>query len=158
MTKTNKLAKIISLFMVISMLLACTAIFVSAGDNSDEGYSYSFSTNVKYTKGREKLDDTSCYMYYQSGSVTYTASAYGQLAENSTSHVDCSGGFLYRFTSAHQARFMYNYVWETNEKTGQTPYISIKGSCTTSGNCYGVWSPDSVYQAGVLPAGDYIKG
>ncbi len=147
--------------MVVSMLATCTAIFVSAVDNTDTPYTFSFNTNAKYTVGRLKTDDSSCYMKYSSGSISYTAKAYGKTTVNTSTHYDRSGGFVYRFTSAHQARFMYNYVYEKSHGSTAVypiaPYISIQGAATGSGTAAGLWSPDSVYEAGVLPPSDYMK-
>lgn len=152
MIKKNKLTKTICALTAVIMLLSCTTIFASAAiNNTDASYSYAFSANSKYTVGRLKKDDSSCYMYYQSGSLTYTASAYGRTSAYSATY-DCSGGYMYRFTSAHQARFMYNYVYENGYD-----FLAIKGQCLGSGTCKGVWSPDSLYESSVLPPSDYIQ-
>ena len=160
-TKSNRFAKFLCILMVASMLLACAAIFVSA-DNTDTSYTYSFNTNSRSTLGRYKEDDSCCYMKYETGSIAYTARAHGKTSATDSISYDRSGGFVYRFTSAHEARFMYNYVWEKAHVAGQIAYpiceyISINGSANGTGTATGVWSPDSVNQAGVLPPSDYMQ-
>lgn len=152
MTKTKKFAKIISVCVIVATLLSCAAIFAFATDNVDKPFTFYFTSYSGITNARRKTDYSSCYMSYTSGSLTYIASALGQHYEEEVSATDCSHGYRYRFTAAHEKRFMYNYALEDGY-----PWICIGATTVGSGTSSGVWSPDSVYQAGVLPASDYIK-
>ena len=162
-TKSNRVISTLCILMVMSMFIACASIFVSA-DNADTGFDLYFNTDANYTDARYKTDSTSCYMNYETGNITYTAFACGKETDSEfdSSLYDRSGGFVYRFTSAHEKRFMYNYVWEKAHDPAQmvypiAPCISISASANGYGTASGKWSPDSIYQAGVLPPSDYMQ-
>lgn len=153
MKRTSRAIRCALVLMMTAICLIAFTDMASANNNVDTSYTFNFSNNNKYTSPRAKYDDSCCYMYYNNGTISFKASARGQAntsisGPNST---DCSQGYKYQFTSAHQKRFMYNNVYESG-----LSYLRIKGESGSSGTAKGYWSPDSVYQATVLPPTDYI--
>ncbi len=151
--KTEKIIvkKTIALMFTV-MFLVSMILVVYAANNIDTAYNYSFSNNSAITVARAKTDSSSCYMNYNSGSISYTAQALGMPQEEGPVADDVSAGYHYSFTLAHERRFMYNYAYEWGY-----PYLCIGASCSTNGVASGLWSPDSVYEYGVLPESDFIQ-
>ena len=125
--------------------------------NQDRPYEFHFIGGAAVTDRQVKEDDTSLYMHFMLGTATeYEAHAvgwkYGQVFET-----DCSSDpatpkkhYHYKFEKG-QKRFMYNYVRERN-----CPLAGVRAEGISGQSASGVWSPDSVYEAGVIPASDYI--
>lgn len=153
MKKTSRTMRCILVTMLMTVCFIAFTDVVSANNNTDTRYTFNFSNNNKYTSARTKYDDSCCYMYYNNGTISYKASARGQddASTSGSSSIDCSQGYKYQFTSAHQKRFMYNNVYESG-----LSFLRIKGESGSSGTSKGYWSPDSVNQETVLPPTDYI--
>ncbi len=151
----KKIKKSIMGLLITSALIMLLSVPVFAGNTTDTKYTFNFSANSNYTSARQKQDDSSCYMYYNNGTLSFTASVYGTyITGTNIPHYDCSNGYHYSFTSNHEKRFLYQYVHD--DGNSYYPYASIRGEATGYGTCKGYWSPDSVYQATVLPASNYI--
>lgn len=151
MTKTNKLTKICIVAMVFMMLASIAAMSVSAVNNTDTKFSYQLTGGDNFkTEFREKEDDSSVYMKCTSATGSYEARVYSGIPNSCA--VDVSNGYHYHFVQGN-ARYMYNYVIEWG-------YDAAAVFATTHNNgtiASGVWSPDSVWEAGVISASDYIK-
>lgn len=123
----------------------------------DRPYNFHFIGGSAVTDRQIKEDDTSLYMNFMLGTATeYEAHAVGwkngQLFET-----DCSSDpatpekhYHYKFKKG-QRRFMFNYVKERN-----CPFAGVRAEGISGQSASGEWSPDSIYEAGVIPATDYI--
>ncbi len=141
------------------MVLSIGFTSISAS-NIDRGYTYHFTTSnnlVQVTTKQPKENDTSLYMYYVSGGPTYVAHAAGYTTIST--YKDCSydknsaAQFSYKYEfKPGQRRYMYNYVRENGYS-----YAGVYARAYTAGSASGVWSPDSVYESGVISANNYIK-
>ncbi len=162
--KANRVATALCVAMLVSIIGAHTGWHVQAANNTDTLFGYFFTTSVQYIPGREKSDYTSVYMHYQNGTPSYTAKVCWQVGGNAPmpSNEDATSGTpFYQFTSLHQKRFMYNMVYENHHAYAaaqhQVLYAGVKGTCSTyNGVVQGYWSPDSIYQSGVLPGTDHL--
>lgn len=156
MTRTSKPTKILIVVMALMMLMSAMAIFASAS-NLDSSFQFRFNGYMDRTGVRQKEDSTSMYMNCASITTPYIASARG--TRDGSTFYDCSYDwqaatvkrFTYQFVSGNK-RFMYNYVKENG-----FVYCAISANTSSNGSATGYWSPDSVYESGVLPASDYIK-
>lgn len=162
MKKLNTKITTIVLAVMFSIGVASKAVSASSAvpaSNVDRAYSFYFSEYgaVKDTGHQPKEDDSSLYMFYSGNGPVYTAKALGY--NNFYVAKDCSYdpadrtkySYQYRFNPG-QKRYMYNYVKENGYH-----YAGIRATSLGAGTAAGVWSPDSVPEAGVLPASDYIR-
>ena len=162
MKKLNTKITTIVLATMFSIGVASKAVSASSAvpaSNVDRAFSFYFPTygSVKDTGHQPKENDSSLYMFYSGNGPDYTAKALGYT--NFYVAKDCSYdpadrtkySYQYRFCPQCQ-RFMYNYVKENGYH-----YAGIRATSLGAGTASGVWSPDSVYQAGVLPESDYIR-
>lgn len=162
MKKLNTKITTIVLAAMFSIGVASKAVSASSAvpaSNVDRAFSFYFPTygSVKDTGHQPKENDSSLYMFYSGNGPDYTAKALGYT--NFYVAKDCSYdpadrtkySYQYRFYPQCQ-RFMYNYVKENGYH-----YAGIRATSLGAGTASGVWSPDSVYQAGVLPESDYIR-
>lgn len=156
MTKTNNVIKVLIASMIFLMVVTMLAV-VSFADNTDTPFEYMLAGNQNKTHIRPKDDSSSMYMYCTSASTPYIAEAWG-VDDVLYNHYDCSYDYSvpgdiqrrYYFVTGNK-RFMYNYVIENGYDL-----CFIKGEASILGTATGVWSPDSVYQSGVISANDYI--
>ncbi len=147
----KRLLKVCAFMMLIVVLFMETPALTSMANNSDTSFVFVLNgIDSTQTSPRRKENDTSSYMYCTSCNGHYVGSVWGG-EENAGLH-DCSGGYRYYFAAGYK-RFMYNYVYEL-----RYPLCSIVADPSTASiTARGVWSPDSVYQAGVNPPTDYIQ-
>lgn len=123
----------------------------------DRPYNFHFIGGSAVTDRQIKEDSSSIYMHFMLGTATaYEAHAvgwkYGQLLETDCSSDPANPGVHYHYAfEKGQKRFMYNYVKERN-----CPLAGVRAEGISGQSASGVWSPDSVYEAGVIPATDYI--
>lgn len=123
----------------------------------DRPYTFHFIGGSAVTDRQIKEDDSSLYMYFQLGTATkYEAHAvgwkYGQVFETDCSSDPANPGVHYHYGFIKgQERFMFNYVKERN-----CPLAGVRADGISGQSASGVWSPDSKYEAGVIPATDYI--
>ncbi len=157
MTKTNKTIKFLTFVMVFLMLTSIFAV-VAFADNYDTDFEFMLAGNQNKTHIRPKDNSSSMYMYCTYTSTPYIASAWGvddiaYNAHNCSYDYDVPGDVqrTYLFVSGNK-RFMYNYVVENGYDL-----CFIKGDTSVLGTARGVWSPDSVYQSGIISADDYIR-
>ena len=138
----------------IFLAFSCFTMKVQA-DSYDRQFRFIFTDifEGRITGPQTKDNDSSVYMWYSSGSPhSYDAKVIAFTNPNAYEWTDCSGGYHYRFYRG-QKRFMYNYVKENGHSTaGVYGYHQ-----SSAGTASGYWSPDSVYESGVLPASDYLK-
>ena len=162
MKKLNTKITTIVLATMFSIGVASKAVSASSAvpaSNVDRAYSFYFSEEgaVKDTGHQPKEDDSSLYMNYSGNGPAYTAKALGYTYYYFVK--DCSydpadtGQFSYQYRfEPGQSRFMYNYVKENGYN-----HAGIRATSSGAGTAAGDWSPDSVPEAGVLPASDYIR-
>lgn len=162
MKKLNTKITTIVLATMFSIGVASKAVSASSAvpaSNVDRAYSFYFSGEgaVKDTGHQPKEDDSSLYMNYSGNGPAYTAKALGYTYYYFVK--DCSYDpadgrqFSYQYTFyPGQKRYMYNYVKENGYN-----HAGIRATSSGAGTAAGVWSPDSVPEAGVLPASDYIR-
>lgn len=149
----NKLFTLLS--GVLLSFSCCMFLYNANADTYDKQFTFRFTDNVegRQTGPQSKDDDSSMFMWYSSAGPTYyEAKAIGYSNPSQYVWSDCSGGYHYRFYHG-QKRFMYNYVRE-NGYSAAGIYGYNQSSAGTAG---GYWSPDSVYEAGVISASDYLK-
>ena len=152
MTKKMMFTRICVVAMVAMMLFSVAAITASANNHKDTDYSYSLTGGDHYkTSFCIKEDNSSCYMYCKKSTGTYDACVYTGPKLGGCA-IDASGGYHYRFKQG-QKRFMYNYVNEMGYEVCAIFATTYNNGTVASG----VWSPDSVWEAGVISASDYIK-
>lgn len=150
MTKINTITRACIIVMAIMMIASTLAITASASVK-DTSFSYSLTGGDNYkTAFREKENNSSCYMKCSSATGGYQARVYS--GPRNACAVDCSGGYYYYFVQGN-ARFMYNLVIERGYDIAAIFATTYNNGTIASG----VWSPDSVPQAGVLPGSDYLK-
>lgn len=142
--------------LVGSAFLAFSLFTVTVlADTNDQSYKFIFTDTFegRITPPREKDNYSSIYMWYSgSGPAFYDAKAIAFTNSLQSEWTDSSGGYHYRFYRG-QRRFMYNYVKEHGYSTA-----GVYGyNQSSTGTAIGYWSPDSVYESGVLPASDYLK-
>lgn len=125
-------------------------LYVSAGNTQDTDFSYVLNAGDQYkTEARQKLDYSSSYMNCMICSGNYVAAVWGGYVDATA--YNCSQGYRYYFATNYK-RFMFNEVKERG-----FPMCQIFAEPNLSGTtASGKWSPDSVYESGVLPATDYI--
>lgn len=155
MKKNNKC---IAFMMSVMLAVIFTCNIVSAS-TMDRSYSFYFSSynQVKDTGHQPKENSSSLYMNYSGNGPSYIGYALGYT--NFYGARDCSYdpsdpakySYKYRFSPGNR-RFMYNYVKENGYN-----YAGVRATSLGTGTAAGVWSPDSVYEAGVLPESDYIR-
>ena len=162
MKKLNTKITTIVLATMFSIGVASKAVSASStvpASNVDRAFSFYFPTygSVKDTGHQPKENDSSLYMYYSGNGPSYIAKALGYT--NFYFAKDCSYdpndlakfSYQYRFDPGTR-RFMYNFVKENGYH-----YAGIRATSLGEGTASGVWSPDSVSEAGVLPESDYIR-
>ena len=140
--------------MTIATIGLSTKINASS---QDRDYYFHFVGGSAVTNRQIKEDSTSFYMHFQLGTASkYEAHAagwkYGQMFETDCSSDPANPGVHYHYAfEKGQKRYMYNYVQERN-----CPLAGVRADGISGQSASGVWSPDSVYEAGVIPATDYI--
>ena len=149
----NKLFTMLS--AVLFSLSCCMFLCNTNADTYDRAFTFRFTDKYegRQTGPQTKDNDSSLYMWYASAGPTYyDAKAIGYTNPSQYEWTDCSGGYHYRFYHG-QRRFMYNYIKENGYSAA-----GIYGfNQSSEGTASGYWSPDSVDEAGVLPASDYLK-
>ncbi len=151
MTKTNKIVKMCVFAMLLTMIISIVSINVGAKNNIDSPFSYELTGGDNFkTPFRDKEDDSSVYMKCINATGSYEARVYS--GPRNACAVDVSFGYHYHFVQGN-ARFMYNYAYECGYDIAAVFATTYNNGTVASG----VWSPDSVWEAGVLPASDFIK-
>lgn len=150
--------------IITGVLLSSSAVRasnLSTQSSVDRSFNFYFSgyNSTDCTGHQPKENDSSVYMYYVSGTpgLIYDAHVVGY--NNFYLEKDCSYdssttskfSYKYRFHNGDR-RLMYNYVRENGYQ-----YAGIRAVGHGKGTATGVWSPDSVYEAGLIPESDYIK-
>lgn len=157
--------KKIILPMITGLLLSSSVVMAANSSpisNVDRSFDFYFSgyNSSDCTGHQPKENDSSVYMNYVSCSpenLTFDAHVVGYT--NYYVEKDCSFdknspsrfSYKYRFNRGNR-RFMYNYVLENGYHNA-----GIRAVAYGKGTATGVWSPDSIPEAGVLPESDYIK-
>lgn len=151
MKKNGIVSKILIVVMTV-MMLASAFTIVSSASSTDRDFELVFYGNgTDYTGYASKDNGTDVYMKCESTRAGCAAWVKG--SNYSYGYLDCSDGKHYYFTS-NVARFMYSNVY------GRYLFARIDGSCSYTSSdsiASGAWSPDSVYENGVLPSYDYMK-
>ena len=161
MKKSNKILTIVTTSMIFIMLVTSLLISVSAKNNTDTPFDFMLAGNANETHIRDKEDASSMYMYCENTTTRYKGIAFGVYSVEGTNiyeEIDCSYDVnetedrsrQYWFYSGYK-RFMFNYV---NERGLDLAFI--RGEAEEIGIATGVWSPDSVPEAGVITEYDYI--
>ena len=135
---------------------------VSPTSSVDRSFDFYFSgrNSSDCTGHQPKENDSSVYMNYVSGNpgnLKFDAHVVGYnyyYFEKDCSYDPTSTSqfsYKYRFSQGDR-RLMYNYVREN----GYT-HAGVRAVGHGKGTATGVWSPDSVYEPGLIPESDYIK-
>lgn len=125
--------------------------------NQNRPFNFHFVGGTAVTDRQVKEDFSSIFMHFMLGTASgYEAHAvgwkYGQLFETDCSSDPANPGVHYHYDFVKgQQRFMFNYVKERN-----CPLAGVRADGISGQSASGEWSPDSVYEAGVIPATDYI--
>ena len=148
MIKRRDNSKVFSILIcVLLVMLFSSYIVVEAqqnGNTNDTPFSYSGNSKYFYTDPRNKLDDTSCYVF-NSQSSTFAINSvyvYGCVLNSLGQVVDEQYCTLWPIQSVPtgEYRYCYNSVYEDG-----LPYARLELYVNTSAYKYitGLWSPDS---------------
>lgn len=140
----KKAKKVVGAMMLGVMLFGVTgALQANANNWQDTSFTFSFSNGQKYTAVRAKQDTSKLYMKVNSitSGTSYTAHAVGCASTSTSTYVDCSRGYSYKFSSAGQSYYMTSWVYENGYR-----YARIAGSpnYAYAFSASGVWSPDNL--------------
>lgn len=146
----KKIINGLAYLLIVAVIITAMPSVLTYANSGDTWYNFVIDEdNDGYTPSRVKENASSCYMYCMNANSNYVGSVYG--GNQDSGAYDCSQGYRYLFAQGTK-RFMYNNVYESH-----LPLALIKGHFYSNGGyASGLWSPDSVYQNGVLPASDYI--
>lgn len=150
--------KLVSALLAVVMSLSLCCVPAFAANTVDTEYMI-FTGNVNYywTEYRSKQDNSSVYINFQHTNVetpTWTVTMIGGRQNPPTPGdygTNCNWGASPKIISVGSRYFVLNSVYENG-----FPWVRFSGEPTNAaslptqtGQMWGLWSPDSVYESGV---------
>lgn len=140
-----------SAIAIIVGSLGTMGVLANNCKDSDWTFTYATGGNMYASSGRQKQDDSSCYMKCNSYSHignqgsgnSYYGTAHGAVSKESSYSNRMYNGKVsprYMFTSG-TTKYMTNYIYESSCRWAN---IYCESGYTSYATFSGVWSPDSV--------------
>lgn len=140
-----------SAIAIIVGSLGTMGVLANNCKDSDWTFTYATGGNMYASSGRQKQDDSSCYMKCNSYSHignqgsgnSYYGTAHGAVSKESSYSNRMYNGKVstrYMFTSG-TTKYMTNYIYESSCRWAK---IYCESGYTSYATFSGVWSPDSV--------------